>query len=82
MKFYEGDKKHDLNFISGQALSHCYASTARQIISNMDSEDFCKLVILIDTTSPVPNFEKDANYFISEIKGLGIKILKTADVFL
>lgn len=80
--FVNNIKKHDLNFISGQALSHCYASTIRQIIENLDPEDYCKLVILIDTTSAVPNFEKDADEFISEMKEIGIKILKTSEVIL
>ena len=73
-------KNSDQVFISGQALSHCVASTVEQIVEKLSSDDINKLTILIDTTSPVAGFEQQAKNFIEKMAALGVNITKTTDV--
>ena len=73
-------KNSDQVFVSGQALSHCVASTVEQIVEKLSSDDINKLTILIDTTSPVAGFEQQAKNFIEKMAALGVNITKTTDV--
>ncbi|PSU85936.1 hypothetical protein C0W42_21050 [Photobacterium kishitanii] len=73
-------KSSDQVFISGQALSHCVASTVEQIVKKLSPDDINKLAILIDTTSPVAGFEQQAKTFTENMVNLGINIIKTAEV--
>ncbi|CEO41000.1 hypothetical protein C0W35_21550 [Photobacterium kishitanii] len=73
-------KSSDQVFISGQALSHCIASTVEQIVKKLSSDDINKLTILIDTTSPVAGFEQQAKTFTENMANLGVNITKTAEV--
>lgn len=73
-------EKADIVFLSGQALSHCVSSTVRQLVDNFGEENIKKLVLLIDTTSPVENFENQARDFVEEMRSKGMKILKTNEV--
>lgn len=73
-------EQSDVVFLSGQALSHCVSSTVRQLVNNFGEENIKKLVLLIDTTSPVKSFENQANEFVEEMRKKGMKILKTTDV--
>ncbi|SMY15935.1 hypothetical protein [Photobacterium aquimaris] len=70
----------DRVFISGQALSHCVASTVEQMIDKLPRDDIRKLTILIDTTSPVAGFEKQAQAFVERMLALGVNIANTTDV--
>lgn len=79
-KFISSIEDNDINFITGQALSHCVASTVRQIADNFDEENIKKLVLLVDTTSPVSGFEKQGQAFIDEMVARGMRIVKTSDV--
>lgn len=69
-------------FLSGQALSHCVANTARDIFKNFGADSLKKVTILIDTTSPVPGFENLADDFVKEAKSMGVQIKKTIEVAL
>lgn len=71
----------DIIALSGQALSHCVANTIRDIANNFGEDNIKKFVLLIDTTSPVPSFEKMGEDFLTEMKGRGMKI-SLADDFL
>ncbi|KJG10905.1 hypothetical protein UA38_01850 [Photobacterium kishitanii] len=73
-------KSSDQVFISGQALSHCIASTVEQIVKKLSSDDINKLTILIDTTSPVAGFEQQAKTFTENMANLGVNVTKTAEV--
>ncbi|SMY33708.1 hypothetical protein PMAL9190_01167 [Photobacterium malacitanum] len=70
----------DRVFISGQALSHCVASTVEQMINKLPRDDIRKLTILIDTTSAVAGFEKQAQAFVERMLALGVNIANTTDV--
>jgi len=71
----------DLVALSGQALSHCVANTVRDIADNFGDRNISKLVLLEDTTSPVPGFEDLARQFVSDMQKRGMKTAK-ADEFL
>jgi nicotinamidase/pyrazinamidase len=67
----------DLVIIAGEALSHCVANTVRDIAANFDPASISKLVLLEDTCSPVPSFEKAAQDFINDMTRLGMRLEKT-----
>lgn len=73
-------EKADLVFLTGQALSHCVSSTVRQLVNNFGEDSIKKLVLLIDTTSPVTSFESQAKEFVDEMIKKGMKVLKTSDI--
>ncbi|WP_318404595.1 cysteine hydrolase family protein [Photobacterium leiognathi] len=73
-------KQNDHVFISGQALSHCVASTVEQVVEKLSSEDIKKLTILIDTTSPVAGFEQQAEAFIDKMSQIGVNILTSSNL--
>ncbi|MCD9478421.1 hypothetical protein [Photobacterium phosphoreum] len=75
-------KSSDHVFISGQALSHCVASTVEQIVAKLSPNDINKLTVLIDTTSPVAGFEQQAKTFIDNMTNLGVKMTTTTDVII
>ncbi|MEC6813684.1 hypothetical protein VXS05_01130 [Photobacterium toruni] len=70
----------DRVFISGQALSHCVASTVEQMVDKLSPANINKLTILIDTTSPVAGFEQQAQAFIERMVTLGVNIANTTDI--
>jgi nicotinamidase-related amidase len=72
----------DVILLSGQALSHCVANTARDIFKNFGSESLKKITVIIDTTSSVPGFEKMGEDFVEEAKALGVKFEKSTDIVL
>lgn len=80
LRLIKSIESSDLVFLSGQALSHCVASTVRQLVDNFGDENIKKLVLLVDTSSPVTSFEKMGEEFIAEMKQKGMKIVKTSDV--
>ncbi|WP_305838184.1 hypothetical protein [Photobacterium leiognathi] len=73
-------KQNDHVFISGQALSHCVASTVEQMVEKLSSEEIKKLTILIDTTSPVAGFEQQAEAFIDKMSQIGVNILTSSNL--
>lgn len=73
-------EQSDYVFLSGQALSHCVASTVRQLVDNFGSDNIKKLVLLVDTSSPVTGFEKNGADFVEEMRSKGMIIAKTTDV--
>ncbi len=71
----------DLVVLSGQALSHCVANTVRDIADNFGDDSIKKLVLIEDTSSPVPGFEDLGKQFVADMKKRGMKTAK-ADEFL
>ncbi|OQW90596.1 MAG: hypothetical protein BWK79_19410 [Beggiatoa sp. IS2] len=67
----------DIIAISGQTLSHCVANTVRDIVNNVPKETVDKMVLIADTSSPVPGFEVLAEQFLSDMKGCGMQIVKS-----
>lgn len=60
--------------IAGEALSHCVASTVRDMASRLSKADIAKMVLLIDCMSPVPGFERQGQEFIAEMIALGMRL--------
>lgn len=71
----------DIIALSGQALSHCVANTVRDIANNFGEENIKKFVLIKDTTSPVPGFEKVAEDFETEMVGRGMEISTSKEFF-
>lgn len=73
-------KDADVIFLSGQALSHCLANTVRDIADNFGEENVSKMVLIEDTSSPVPGFENLADDFMREMTARGMQTVKAAQV--
>ena len=75
----------DIIGITGQALSHSVANTVRDIANNFGDDNIKKMVLLIDTTSPVGDlpgsslFKNMAEDFVSEMTKRGMKVQKSTD---
>jgi nicotinamidase/pyrazinamidase len=67
----------DVILLAGEAGSHCLANTVIDIANNSDCAK--KMVLLKDTTSPVPSFEAFQDKFITEMVGRGMKVSTTTD---
>jgi nicotinamidase/pyrazinamidase len=72
-------KNADVVALSGQALSHCVANTIRDIADCFDRENVHKLVLIEDTSSPVPGFEDLARQFLADMRARGMKTVRAAD---
>ena len=64
----------DIIYICGQALSHCVASTVRDLADQLGAQHVGKLVLLTDCTSPVPGFEALGEAFVAEMVGRGMRL--------
>ncbi len=72
----------DIIVFGGEALSHCVATTIRQIIAGFSDPAYVKkMVLLEDCTSNVANCEFLGDAFIKEMKDLGMTIT-TSDQFM
>lgn len=80
LRLIKSIEESDVVFLSGQALSHCVASTVRQLVENFGEDNIKKLVLLIDTTSSVGGFEKNGEDFVEEMRSKGMRIMKSTDV--
>lgn len=69
----------DLVALSGQALSHCVANTIRDIADYFGRESIRKLVLIEDTSSPVPGFEDLARQFLTDMRARGMKTARAVD---
>ncbi|MBL8251060.1 MAG: hypothetical protein JNK31_05290 [Candidatus Competibacter sp.] len=69
----------ELIALSGQALSHCVANTVRDIADYFGQESVSKLVLIEDTSSPVPGFEDLAQDFLRDMRARGMKIARAAE---
>jgi len=63
----------DVILIAGEALSHCVASTVRDIANNFGEENIKKLVLLTDCTSSVGGFEQLGTQFVADLTARGMK---------
>lgn len=73
-------QKADLVLISGQALSHCVNRTVTQLADNFGEDNIKKLVLLVDTCSPVTGFEASADDFVKRLTARGMRCIKTTDI--
>lgn len=65
---------HDMILVGGQALSHCVGESLRQIAQNWPRELCEKVMLLRDTTSPVPGFEAYADELLADLQKAGIRV--------
>ena len=63
----------DTILIAGEALSHCVASTVRDIADNFGEENIKKLVLLTDCTSSVGGFENLGVQFMADLTARGMR---------
>lgn len=80
LKLIQVIEESEYVFLSGQALSHCVASTVRQLVANFGSDNVGKLVLLVDTSSSVTGFEAEGEAFVEEMRAKGMIIAKSTDV--
>lgn len=68
----------DTILIAGEALSHCVASTVRDLAASMPAL-LGKLVLLTDCTSPVSGFAELGQTFIDELCAQGMRVATSQD---
>ena len=71
-------REPDVVLVAGEALSHCVAESIRHAVEHIKPNKF---VLLTDTMSSVPNFEKAGENFIIEMKARGMKFSTTTEYF-
>jgi nicotinamidase-related amidase len=69
----------DLVALSGQALSHCVANTVRDIADHFGDAGIGKLVLIEDTSSPVPGFDDLGRRFVTDLRRRGMKTARAAE---
>ena len=75
-------EKADVVVATGIAGSHCVANTITDIANNFHNADYIKkIVLLTDTISPVPGFEKHQADFIAAMTARGMQT-STTDKYL
>lgn len=77
--FIETLAKADLLLVAGEALSHCVASTMRDVVAQFGKDQLSKIAILEDATSSVGGLEKLGEDFINEMTGMGVRLMRTTD---
>jgi nicotinamidase-related amidase len=66
--------------VLGEALSHCVASTGRDIASAFSDPKYVpKMVLMTDASSNVPGFESFGTNFLQEMVGKGMKTSTTVE---
>lgn len=79
MHLMDSLKQADLIACSGQALSHCVANTLRDIADHLGEENLSKIVLIEDTTSPVPGFEEMGQQFLADLQERGMRTVKSSE---
>jgi nicotinamidase-related amidase len=78
--FIDTVKQADRIYTSGEALSHCLASTMRDVAEAFGEENVKKFVLLRNSTSSVGGCEALGETFIKEMTKRGMKVMDTTDV--
>lgn len=71
--------KADLIPITGEALSHCVANSVRDIADNFGDINIKKMVLLEDTCSNVPTFEKLGEDFVTDLTARGMQLSSSTE---
>ena len=81
--FIDVTKEYDIILGTGEALSHCYANTFRDIFHEFGADQVSKFVLLEDATSNVPGCNKMGEDFINEFTAApyNMKVAKTTNIF-
>ena len=72
-------KLADTVYVAGEALSHCVASTVRDLIDAFGPAHTHQLVLLTECMSPVPGFEAQAAAFLQEARAQGVRTMTMAE---
>lgn len=72
----------DVILIAGEALSHCVASTVRDIADNFGEENIKKMILLTDCASSVTGFENLGTQFVEDMKRRGMQTALSTDFLL
>jgi len=64
---------------AGEALSHCFANTIRDIADFMGERYIKRFFLLEDCSSSVPGFEKLGEDFVKEMVEKGMNVVKSTD---
>lgn len=65
--------------VGGEALSHCIASTLRDVAAQFGPDQVKKFTLLEDACSSVSGFEKVGQDFVKEMVSKGMRITNTLD---
>ena len=65
----------------GESLSHTVQMTMKDVISNWHEEEYDKIYLLSDCSSPVPGFESMAEDFVRECKEKGVQVVPASECF-
>lgn len=65
--------------VAGEALSHCVASTVRDLARELGPKGVRRMILLEDCCSAVPGFEGEGRAFISELAAQGMRVARSAD---
>lgn len=66
-------------FITGEALSHCVSNSITDVANNFGDDNIRKFILLEDTSSNVPGFDKLGVDFVRDMKKRGMQVAKTTD---
>lgn len=80
-RLIETIKKADRIIVGGEASSHCWLFTMKDIADNFGDASLQKFVLLEDGTSPVGGFEQVAKDGFKELVDRGMQVARTTDVF-
>jgi nicotinamidase-related amidase len=69
-------RKPAMILVAGEALSHCIAESIRHAVEHIKPNKF---VLLTDTMSSVPTFEKQGENFLIEMRARGMNFSTTAE---
>ena len=65
--------------IAGEALSHCVANSVTDICTDFGEENIKNIILLTDTSSNVPGFEKLGQDFIKTMTKRGMRVTTSVD---
>jgi len=74
-------KEYDIILGAGEALSHCFANTMRDVFEKFSVDQVKKFVLLKDATSSVFGCEQMGNDFINEFTTKGMQVATTTSFF-
>jgi len=69
----------DIVALTGQALSHCLANSARDLANSFGEENIKKLWLIEDCSSSVTGFEQLGIDFVTEMVGRGMNKIKSTE---
>jgi nicotinamidase/pyrazinamidase len=79
-KLVDALERADRVLVAGEALTHCVASTVRDLASHFtDPQNVAKLVLLTDATSGIPGFESHGSCFLDDLAKLGMRVASTTE---